>query len=181
MNFETEVFPNNFRQLIKKGIFYGQADHKREEGGGVSHLGPDRKQMWKLWRIFFNGIWLYDTQNTFYLIVRGLKNAFLMPLTPLPYRYLTVLWQSTSGSKKELGILVVVKCSFFWRLPLPFLSNGHRGTLFSTLFFLSDGWKYNSAVCERAPLACFLTLPNWAESAQTDFNSFLILKHTLVV
>ena len=44
-----------------------------------------------LWPIFFNGIWLYGTQNTFYLIVRGLKNAFLMPLTPLLYRYLTVL------------------------------------------------------------------------------------------
>ena len=27
----------------------------------------------------------------FYLIVRGLKNAFLMPFTPLLYRYLTVL------------------------------------------------------------------------------------------
>ena len=33
----------------------------------------------------------YDTQDTFYLIVRGLKKAFLMPLTPLLYRYLTVL------------------------------------------------------------------------------------------
>ena len=31
----------------------------------------------------FNGIWLYDTPNTFYLIVRGLKNKFLMSLTPL--------------------------------------------------------------------------------------------------
>ena len=29
MNFETKVFPNNFRQLIKKRIFYGQADRKR--------------------------------------------------------------------------------------------------------------------------------------------------------
>ena len=76
-------------------------------GGGASQFSPDRKQMWKFWPIFFNGIWLYDTQNTFYLIVRGLKNAFLMPLTPLLYRYLTVLWQSSSGSKEELGILVV--------------------------------------------------------------------------
>ena len=33
---------------------------------------------------------LYDTQNTFHLIVKGLKNAFLMSLTPLLYRYLTV-------------------------------------------------------------------------------------------
>ena len=109
----------------------------------------------------------------FYLIVSGLKNAFQMLLTPLLYRYLTVLWQSSSGSKKELGILVVVKCSFFWRLPLPFLSNGHRGTLFSTLFFLSDGWKYNSAVCERAPLACFLTLPNWAKKCTNHPASVL--------
>ena len=37
----------------KKLIFYGQADHK---GWGVSHLGPDRKQMWKFWPIFFNGM-----------------------------------------------------------------------------------------------------------------------------
>ena len=41
--------------------------------GGGSHFGPDRKQMWKFWPIFYNGIWLFDTQNTFYLIVRGLK------------------------------------------------------------------------------------------------------------
>ena len=52
-------------------------------------------------------ILLYDTQNTFYLIVRGLTNAFLKPLTPLLYRYMTVLWQSSSSSKEELGILVV--------------------------------------------------------------------------
>ena len=57
----------------KKQIFYSQADRK---GGGGSHLDPDRKQMWKLWPIFFTGIWLYDTQNTFYLIVKSLKNAF---------------------------------------------------------------------------------------------------------
>ena len=31
----------------------------------------------------------------------------LMPLAPLLYRYLTVLWQSSSGSKEELGIFVV--------------------------------------------------------------------------
>ena len=39
---------------------------------------------------------------TYYLIVRG-----LMPLTPLLYRYLTVLSQSIGGSKEELDILVV--------------------------------------------------------------------------
>ena len=35
------------------------------------------------WPIFFNGIWLYGTQNTFHLIIGGLKNTFLMHLTPL--------------------------------------------------------------------------------------------------
>ena len=37
--------------------------------------------MWKFWPIFFNLIWLYDTQNTFDLIVRGLKNEVAAPLT----------------------------------------------------------------------------------------------------
>ena len=44
-------------------------------------VGPDQKQMWKFWSIFFIEIWFFDTQNTFYNIVRGLKNVFL-PLTP---------------------------------------------------------------------------------------------------
>ena len=29
----------------KKRIFYSQADHKGGGVGGISHLGPDRKQM----------------------------------------------------------------------------------------------------------------------------------------
>ena len=33
------------------------------------------------------------------------------PFTPLLYRYLTVLWQSSSGSEEELGTLVV---GLFW-------------------------------------------------------------------
>ena len=41
----------------KKLIFYGQADHK---GWGVSHLGPDRKQMWKFWPTFFISIWFFS-------------------------------------------------------------------------------------------------------------------------
>ena len=59
-------------------------------------------------------ILLYDTQNTFYLIVRGLTNAFLMPLRPLIHCYLTVLWQSSSGSEEELGILGVGWKWLFW-------------------------------------------------------------------
>ena len=89
---DTSPKQDKVREVIKKRIFCGQAD---------------RKKMWKIWPIFFNGIWLYDTQNTYHLIVRGLKNAFLMPLSPLLYCYLTLLWQSSSGSKEELGILLV--------------------------------------------------------------------------
>ena len=70
----------------------------------IQHIS---EYMSKFRPILLNGIWLYDTQNTFYLIVRGLKNAFLVPLTPLLYRYLTVLWQSSSCSKEKLGILLV--------------------------------------------------------------------------
>ena len=69
-------------------------------GGEVSPVGPDRKQMWKYCPIFSIEIWFFDTQNTFYLIVRGLKNAFFMPfmllLYRLVYRYPTILWQSSS-------------------------------------------------------------------------------------
>ena len=35
--------------------------------------------MWKFW-FFFIEIGFFDTPNTFYLIVKGLKNAFFMPL-----------------------------------------------------------------------------------------------------
>ena len=58
----------------------------------------------------FNGIWLYDTSNTFYLILRGLKNALFIPFTPPLYRHPTILWQSSSKQyyeKEELGILEV--------------------------------------------------------------------------
>ena len=55
-----------------------RSDRKGGEGG-VSHLGPDRKQMWKFW-FFFIVIWFLATQNTFHLIVSSLKNAFFMPI-----------------------------------------------------------------------------------------------------
>ena len=37
-----------------------------------------------------------------------------MPLTPLLYRYLTILWQSSSGSKEELGIFAIRWKWLFW-------------------------------------------------------------------
>ena len=48
--------------------------------GGVSHLGPDRKEMWKFWPIFSIVFWFFDTQNTLHIIVRGLKHAFFSVL-----------------------------------------------------------------------------------------------------
>ena len=78
--------------------------------------GPDRKQMWRFFPVFIK-IWFFDTQNSFYIIVRGLKNAFFMPLTPLLYCYMAVLWQSSSGSKEELVSLVVGwKWLFKWKI-----------------------------------------------------------------
>ena len=42
------------------------------------------------WPIFSIENWFFDTQNTFDLIVRGLKNALFLSLTPLLYVYLTI-------------------------------------------------------------------------------------------
>ena len=55
------------RGVVKNGLFT------------VSPLGPDHKQMLKICPKFFIEIGFFDTQNTFYLIVRGLKNAFFTP------------------------------------------------------------------------------------------------------
>ena len=52
----------------------------RSGSGGVSHLGPDRKEMWKFWPIFSIVFWFFDTQNTLHIIVKGLKYAFLSVL-----------------------------------------------------------------------------------------------------
>ena len=74
----------SIREVVKKRIFYGQAFRK----GGTG--GSDRKQMWKSLPISSIEIWFFDAQNTFYLIVRGLKNAFFWPITPPLYRYPTI-------------------------------------------------------------------------------------------
>ena len=44
----------------------------------LSSSGEASKKLWS----FFIEIWFFDTQNTFYLIVKDLKNAFFMPFTP---------------------------------------------------------------------------------------------------
>ena len=75
---------------------------------GVSPLGPGRKNMWNF-DPFLNCLVLGYSKHT-YLIVRGLKNAFIMSFTPLLYRYPTILWQSREQQqveKEEMRILVV--------------------------------------------------------------------------
>ena len=52
-------------------------------------------------------IWFFDTQNTLFLIVRGLKNTFFMPIMPLLYCYPTIFDRATASRKEELGFLVV--------------------------------------------------------------------------
>ena len=71
-----------------KTAFCNQAD--RKEGGGEGGSAPSALAVSKC------EIWFFDTQNTFRIIVRGLKNAFIMSLTPLLYRYQIILWQSSS-------------------------------------------------------------------------------------
>ena len=59
----------------KKRIFYGQAD--RKGGGGVTTPGLTVAFV-KILGLKTHWIWFLDTQNTFYLMVKGLKNAYLM-------------------------------------------------------------------------------------------------------
>ena len=91
------------REGLKNELFTVRLTVRWE--GGVSPVGPDRKRMWKFWPIF-SMEYDYMILKTHFIVV-GLKNEFLMPLTFLLYRYLTILWQSSSGSKEELGTLVV--------------------------------------------------------------------------
>ena len=75
-------------------------------GVGISSIGPDRNQMWKCLPIFNMEIWFFGTQNTFYLIVRGLENVYFL-FTPLLLGYPTIFDRAAASRKEELGILVV--------------------------------------------------------------------------
>ena len=106
----TQILQRNKKNdLDDKNCQFWKICKKVERGlSGRRHLacwtkGPSRVEKFKI-----------ATSAEAPFIVRGLKNAFLMPLTPLLYRYLTVLWQSSSGSKEELGILVVGWKWLFW-------------------------------------------------------------------
>ena len=66
------------REVVKKRIFYGQAHRKGGWGSALAAMTVRKCENFD--PFFFIGIWLYDTQNTFDLIVRGLINALLTPL-----------------------------------------------------------------------------------------------------
>ena len=59
-------------------VFYGQADRKEGVGSVTSALTVSKCENFDF---FFIEIGFFDTQNTFYLIVEGLKNTFFMPLS----------------------------------------------------------------------------------------------------
>ena len=73
----TLAFTTSHREGVKKQVTVRQTVRG---GGRVSHLGPDRKQMWKFWS-FFIEIWFFDTLNTFYRIVGSQKMHFSCPFT----------------------------------------------------------------------------------------------------
>ena len=94
------------------GYFTVRLTPRGRRGGGVCPSALTVSKCENFDPILLIEIWVFDTQNTFYLIVRGLKMH--LPLTPLLYRYLIVLWQSCSGGKEKWGILVVGWKWLFW-------------------------------------------------------------------
>ena len=73
-----EIFIASLGKASKKRIFYGQADRR----GKCENFDP-----------FFIEIRFFDTQNTFFLIVKVLKDAFFMSFTLLLQRYPTIFGQ----------------------------------------------------------------------------------------
>ena len=84
---------NIFREVVKKTDILPSDLLK----GGESAPSALTVRKCENFDTFFSiEIWFFHIQNTFYLIVRDLKNVFLMPFTPLLYSYPTILWQSNS-------------------------------------------------------------------------------------
>ena len=66
------------RGVKKSGYFTVRLTVRGGRGSATSALTISKCENFDL---FFIEIWFFDTQNTFYLIVRGLKNAFFMPFS----------------------------------------------------------------------------------------------------
>ena len=90
--------------------------------------------MWKF-DPFFIGIWFFDTQNTFYLILKGLKNAFSYSFLEgragllqmiiwwdcmMELGILVVWWKFlflSSGIVQNLSVYHTLSCLFVWSSP----------------------------------------------------------------
>ena len=100
------------REVVKKKrIFYGQADRK---GGGSAPPGLTVAFV-KILGLKTHWIWFLDTQNTLYLMVKGLKNAYLMHFPSLHswFRCSACFYLKCSSSHKERVIQRVKKLFFF--------------------------------------------------------------------
>ena len=98
----------------------------------------------------FHG-WFFDTQNTFHLMVRGLKTAFFMSFTPILYRCPTILWQ-----EEELGILVVGWKWLFFLCEIRFRTRTRKG---DRKMVLGGGVNpYGSSIL-RVPCLIFICVP----------------------
>ena len=66
-------------KLLDIDNFLGKSSKNWLFTARLNVAGGGSWQMRNFWPNFFIEIWFFDTQNTFYLIVKGLKNAFFLP------------------------------------------------------------------------------------------------------
>ena len=97
----------------KNRIFYGQADRK---GGGSTPPGLTVAFV-KILGLKTHWIWFLDTQNTFYLMVKGLKNAYLMHFPSLHswFRCSVCFYLKCSSSHNQ-RVIQRVKKHFFVKI-----------------------------------------------------------------
>ena len=74
------------REVVKKNGYFTVRLTVRGGRGGSTPPGLTVAFVKNL-TLFSYGIWFLDTQNTFYLMVKGLKNAYLMHFSSLPSRF----------------------------------------------------------------------------------------------
>ena len=76
-------------------------------GGGWAPSSPDRKPILKYWPIISIEIWFFDTQNTFYLVVKVLKKSIFHALFVIASDHLNQLFYCSCMAKFSFVILFV--------------------------------------------------------------------------
>ena len=128
------------REVIKNGYFMVSLTVR---GGGGSPVGPDRKEMWKFWPIFFQ--WnMPKTHLRFQTIVnsfsvttnqsqpRVLESTQVRPLLVLSYCFWNISW--VQNLCVQIQLIIVYENSkldmyFIWKLfSCPKLRNIAKGT-----------------------------------------------------